>query len=91
MIDGVDGIFVGLFDFTIALGIPAQFDHHIFKEALAHIYKACRDNNRFTFIFGANTEQTKNYRDYSFDAVTCSMDATIMIEAFKNMLETVKK
>ena len=86
-IDGVDGPF----DLTIALGIPAQFDHPIFKEALARIYKACRDNNKFTFIFGANSEQAKYYRDYGFDAVTCSMDASIMIEAFKNMLETVKK
>ncbi|MGO1821509.1 MAG: hypothetical protein ACTHZG_04825, partial [Ruoffia tabacinasalis] len=76
---------------TIALGIPAQFDHPIFKEALARIYKACRDNNKFTLIFGANTDQAKNYIDYGFDAVTCSMDVTIMIEAYKNMLETVKK
>ena len=90
-IDGVDGIFVGPFDLTIALGIPAQFDHPIFKEALARIYKACRDNNKFILIFGANTDQAKNYIDYGFDAVTCSMDVTIMIEAYKNMLETVKK
>lgn len=90
-IEGVDGIFVGPFDLTIALGIPAQFDHPIFKDALARIYKACRDNNKFAFIFGANTDQAKFYKDYGFDAVTCSMDASIMIDAFKSMLETVKE
>lgn len=89
-IEGVDGIFVGPFDLTIALGIPAQFDHPIFKEALERIYKACRDNNKFAFIFGADTEQAKFYMDYGFDAVTCSMDATLMIQAFMDMMQAVK-
>lgn len=89
-LDGVDGIFVGPFDLTIALGIPAQFDHPLYTEALARIYKACRDNNKFTFIFGADTQQARNYKDYGFDAITCSMDASLMIQAFKDMLETVK-
>lgn len=89
-LEGVDGIFVGPYDLTIALGIPAQFDHPTYTEALARIYKACRDNNRFTLIFGADTEQARRYREYGFDAITCSMDATLMIQAFKAMLETVK-
>lgn len=89
-LEGVDGIFVGPYDLTIALGIPAQFDHPLYTEALARIYKACRNYNKFTFIFGADIAQARGYKDYGFDAITCSMDATLMIQAFKDMLETVK-
>lgn len=90
-IEGVDGIFVGPFDLTIALGIPAQFDHPLFQAALKRIYTACRANNKFTFIFGANIAQAKNYKDYGFDAVTCSMDATLMIQAFKDMADELRQ
>lgn len=88
-LEGVDGIFVGPFDLTIALGIPAQFDHPIFKKALDRIYKACRDANKFALIFGGDAEQAREYREYGFDAVTCSMDATLMIQAFKDMKDAV--
>ncbi len=90
-LEGVDGIFVGPYDLTIALGIPAQFDHPLYTKALARIYQACRDNNKFTFIFGADTVQARRYKAYGFDAITCSMDASLMIQAFKDMLETVKE
>lgn len=89
-LDGVDGIFVGPFDLTIALGIPAQFDHPLFTDALARIYKASRDHNKFTFIFGADTQQARAYKDYGFDAITCSMDASLLIQACMDMLATVK-
>lgn len=39
----------------------------------------------------ANTQQARTYKEYGFDAITCSMDASLMIQAFKDMLETVKE
>lgn len=90
-IEGVAGIFIGPFDLSIALGIPTQFDNPIFIKALERIYKACRDNDKFAFIFGANTEMAKTFVDYGFDAITCSMDINLLIDATKNMIDTLKK
>ena len=38
-LDGVDGIFIGPYDLSVGLGIPAQFDKPIFKEEIgrAHV------------------------------------------------------
>lgn len=41
-IDGVDGIFVGPYDLSIALGIPGQFNSDILINALDRIVKACK-------------------------------------------------
>lgn len=89
-IDGVAGIFVGPFDLSIALGIPTQFDHPKFQEALERIYKAARENGKFTMIFGMAPDIAQSYLDYGFDALTYSMDVTLMIEAAKNAVDTLK-
>ena len=42
-VDGIDGIFVGPYDLSVAMGIPTQFDKPEFKAALERILKAVKD------------------------------------------------
>src|SRR5262249_54274393 len=41
-VDGLDVLWVGHFDLTASMGIPAQFDHPRYKEAIARVLDACR-------------------------------------------------
>ena len=41
-IDGVDGIFIGPLDLSIALGCPLQLDSPVMAHAIERILKACR-------------------------------------------------
>ena len=41
-LDGIDGIFVGPYDLSVALGAPAQFATPRFAEALSRVIAACR-------------------------------------------------
>ena len=41
-VDGVDCLWVGHFDLSCSLGIPGQFDHPDFLEAIAVVTEACK-------------------------------------------------
>jgi 2-dehydro-3-deoxyglucarate aldolase/4-hydroxy-2-oxoheptanedioate aldolase len=45
-VEGVDCLWVGHFDLTASLGIPGQFDHPLFLEAIEGVAAACRTHNK---------------------------------------------
>ena len=45
-VDGVDCLWVGHFDLSCSLGIPGQFDHKDFTDAIATVAKACRKHHK---------------------------------------------
>lgn len=90
-VDNVAGIFIGPYDLSIALGIPTQFDHPIFIEALEKIYKACRDNDIYAFIFGMDTNQAREYMKEGYDGIVCGFDTHILINATKSMIAELKE
>lgn len=80
-VEGVDGIFVGPCDLSIAMGIPFEFDSPILKKAITHVLNACKKANKFSFIFAGNPEVAREYFDLGFDSVTYSLDASIFVKA----------
>lgn len=79
---GVDGIFVGPCDLSIALGVPLQFDHPLLTAAVERILKACRDNGKESYIFAGNMQDAVKWAAKGFDSVTYSLDASVFIQAF---------
>ena len=51
---GVDGIFVGPFDLSTAMGIPGEFERPEFRDALRHIAGVCRAAGKPTLIFAGS-------------------------------------
>lgn len=90
-VENIAGIFIGPYDLSIALGIPTQFDNPIFIEALDKIYKACRNNDIYAFIFGMDTDQARRYMKKGYDGVVCGFDTHILINATKTMIEDLNK
>lgn len=87
-LEGVDGIFIGPFDLSIELGIPAQFSDSKFKDALERILKACKDNNKLAFIYANDQETAQKHLDAGFDAVTIRSDISYYIETFQNIVNS---
>ena len=44
-VSGVDCVWIGHFDLSVSQGIPAQFSHSRFTEAVQKVEKVCRDRN----------------------------------------------
>lgn len=83
---GVDGIFVGPCDLSIALGVPLQFDHPLLTAAVERILKACRDNGKESYIFAGNMQDAVRWAAKGFDSVTYSLDASVFIQAFRALV-----
>ncbi len=82
-LEGIDGIFVGPFDLSTAMGIPGDFDRPEFQEALRHVQRVCREAGKPSILFAANEEAAREGFRLGYDSVTYGMDATILVNAFK--------
>ncbi len=87
-LEGVDGIFIGPFDLSIAMGMPAKFMENEFKSAINRVLKACKDNNKFCFIFTTDQKTGQDYLNLGFDAVAVGTDASYYIKAFKDLVKS---
>lgn len=89
-LEGVDGIFIGPYDLSIGLGIPAQFNEPIFIDAIARILKACKDNNKLSFIFTGDPAKANQYFKQGFDSVTVNTDMAFYMAGIKAMVDGIK-
>lgn len=89
-IEGIDGIFVGPYDLSIALGIPAEFSNEKFIEALDRILKACKNTGKFALIYCGTVDAARKYIKDGFDGVAYGMDALVIINAYKDILKQIK-
>lgn len=90
-LSGVDGIFVGPFDLSISMGIPGEFQNPAFLAAVERILAACRKNHKISVIFTGNLDAVNAYYEQGFDAVAYSMDAALLVNAFRETVGKVKK
>ena len=88
-LEGVDGIFVGPFDLSISMGIPGQFKNPDFVAALERILAACKAAGKFSMIFTGNRDWINDYYEMGYDIVTWGMDAAVLIEGFRDIVNGV--
>lgn len=81
-VPGIDGVYVGPFDLSTALGKPAQFDDPEVKDAIAHIRGVCRDAGKLSFIYAADAEAAARDFALGYGSVTLGMDATVLTNAY---------
>ncbi len=88
--DGIDGIFVGPFDLSISIGIPLQFDHPVFLEAIDRILNACKTSGKPAFIYAGSIEAAKDAYSKGFDSVAYSLDANVFMNGFKREIGEIR-
>ena len=86
-IDGVDGIFIGPCDLSIAMGIPLEFDNPLLLDACMRVLDACRRQGREAYIFAGNMADAVKWAKKGFDSVTYSLDASVLIGAYRDLAE----
>ena len=88
--DGVDGIFVGSFDLSIALGRPMAFDCDEMRAALDRILNACHKNNKMAFIFCGDAQAAKTRAAQGFDSVTAGLDIMALVDSYRAMVQDIR-
>ncbi len=77
-LDGVGGIWIGHFDLSVAMGIPARFDHPAFREAMRKVSAACRKHGKSLGRIYDDTESGKALYRGGFDFLCCSGDSWLV-------------
>ena len=77
-LDGVDGVWIGHFDLSVAMGIPAKFGHPRFQEAMERVAAACRRHGKSLGRIYDDTEAGVALYDLGFDFLCCSGDIWLL-------------
>ena len=85
-VDGIDVLWLGHFDLTNFLGIPAQFDNKLYTDAVDRIAAAARGHGKGLGILAGDPAATKRYRDLGFNMLAAGTDPTIMISGLRSIL-----
>ena len=85
-LDGVDGIFIGPYDLSIALGKPAAFADPIVVNAFSKVVETCKKHNKYCFIYAPNAEAAKKYFANGYRGVCISSDIIEIGGNFKKIV-----
>ena len=88
--DGVDGIFVGPLDLSIALGCPMELDAPPMRRALERVVAACRAADKPILIFCGDAAGAKARIAQGFSSVALGLDVLTLIQGFRAMVEEVR-
>lgn len=83
-VDGVDAVYVGPADLSLALGLPPGFDSPelVFKDAIGAILGACKRYGVVPGIQCTSGDMASRYAEMGFQMVTVGADASILRAAF---------
>jgi 2-keto-3-deoxy-L-rhamnonate aldolase RhmA len=83
--EGIDVLFIGPADLTMALGIFGQFDHPLFKDALKATVNAANKAGKATGILTFNPDDYKTYHDAGIRMIACGADASFVTNGALDM------
>lgn len=89
-LNGIDGIFIGPFDLSIALGVPGKFEDPVFLKAIDKIQRACRNAGKPLMIFTSTVEESRTYLKHGFAAVAYNSNANVYMEAYRSAVNEIR-
>ncbi|MDF9796955.1 4-hydroxy-2-oxoheptanedioate aldolase [Catalinimonas alkaloidigena] len=87
---GLDVLFIGPADLSMALGIFGQLDHPTFKDALKAIVNAAQKAKKATGILLFNPDDYATYHEMGIRMIACGADATFVANGARTMAEKLK-
>ena len=88
---GVDVLWIGHFDLTNSQGIPGQFQHPRFLDALKRVVDVCHQHGLGAGIQPANLEQAQEWMALGFDVISYSGDFFVYGEALSKGVAGVRQ
>lgn len=88
-VPGVDVLWLGHFDLTNFLGIPAQFDHPKYVEAIDKLVAAAKKHNKVLACMSADDAWSTTYWNKGFRMFAMGVDAMLLQSAIRQGLKTL--
>lgn len=89
-VPGVDIVWLGQFDLTLSLGIPGEFDHPSFLDAVEHLLTACRRVGKPLGQMVSTVEEGRALRERGFQIFACC-DIWVFERALKEQLRALRE
>ena len=89
-VEGIDCLWIGHFDLTLSMGIPAQFGHPDFLKAVDRMLNACAKHGKAPGIMGGSVEASNAWLERGFRAIAYGGDLWIYQEALSHGIEEIK-
>lgn len=90
MIEGIDGVFIGPFDLSTAMGIPGQFHNPSYAAATDRILKACQNAHKPCYLYTGSPDETADYLNQGFAGAAYSIDFSVFTEAYQKIVEEIE-
>ncbi|KJC36711.1 hypothetical protein UB31_35580 [Bradyrhizobium sp. LTSP849] len=86
-IEGIDGLWFGYIDFSIAAGIPGQIGHETVVAAAEQVAAACRRYGKRAGVMVTSAGELAHYVTHGFDLLAFGSDAFVMKQGFSTGFE----
>jgi 2-dehydro-3-deoxyglucarate aldolase/4-hydroxy-2-oxoheptanedioate aldolase len=88
-VPGVDIAWMGHYDLTVSLGIPAQFDHPLFLDAMDALVASCRRHNVAPGFLPATPHSAAHWIGKGFRALSLGSDIGIFQSGVRSFRQSV--
>jgi 2-dehydro-3-deoxyglucarate aldolase/4-hydroxy-2-oxoheptanedioate aldolase len=88
---GVDVLWVGHFDLSTQMGIPAQFQHPEFLAALAKVVDAARRHGKLAGIQPGSEEQAAQWIEMGYNVISWKADAGLYSAALRTQVGALRE
>ncbi|MDQ3694256.1 MAG: aldolase/citrate lyase family protein [Chloroflexota bacterium] len=90
-VDGIDVLWIGHFDLSVSLGVPAQFDHPLFTGAVERVIAAAKAANKTAGIMTGNVQTGRDQIALGFRMLAYSGDVMIYGDGLKQGIDALRQ
>jgi len=89
-VPGVDALWVGQFDLTNFLGIPAQFEHPAYGEGIDRVLRACATHGKVPAMLATDEAWARDYAARGFRLMAFGVDQLLLQDALRRGLDVLR-
>ncbi|MCZ6681402.1 MAG: aldolase/citrate lyase family protein [Candidatus Poribacteria bacterium] len=88
-LDGIDVLWIGHFDLTNSMGIPGQFDHPQFQQALDRVLAACQQHGKAAGFMASSVEEGRTFLERGFRCLAYGGDLWLYQQALREGISAI--
>jgi len=89
-VDGVDVLFVGPLDLSVGMGIPQEYDHPKFVQAIKDVAEACKRHGKAAGILVPGLSRINDYIKIGYTFFVVGSDGGLIVSGLDNLRRTCK-
>jgi 2-keto-3-deoxy-L-rhamnonate aldolase RhmA len=90
-VEGIDVLWIGHFDLSNSLGIPGQFEHPRFKQALSTVLAACQRHGKTPGFMATSIDHGKTLLDLGFRMLAYGGDLWLYQNAVREGVDALNQ